>query len=72
MDGETQVVPETTAYRVILDQQAIPVSQGAVTKDIGGPPRKAGRSHYYVVAIIVASVLTYFAVDEVFESLDKP
>lgn len=72
VDGETQVVPEATAYRVIFDQEAIPVSQGAVTKDIGGPPRKAGRSHYYVVAIIVASVLTYFAVDEVFESPDKP
>ena len=72
VDGETQVVPETTAYRIILDQEAIPVSQGAGAKDIGGPPRKAGRSHYYVVAIIVASVLTYFAVDEVFESPDKP
>jgi hypothetical protein len=72
VDGETQVVPETTAYRVILDPEANPVPQRAETKDIGGPARKAGRSHFYVVAIIVASVPTYFAVDEVFESPDKP
>jgi hypothetical protein len=72
VDGETQVVPEATAYRVIFDQEAIPAPQGAGMKEIAGPPHKAGRTHYYVVAIIVASVLTYFAVDEVFESPDKP
>jgi len=72
VDGETQVVPEATAYRVIFDQEGIPAPQGAGIKEIAGPPHKAGRTHYYVVAIIVASVLTYFAVDEVFESPDKP
>jgi hypothetical protein len=75
VDGETQVVPEATAYRVILDQEGIPEPQGAGTKDFGWPPRKAGKSHFYIVyiaAIVMTSVPTYFAVDEVFESPDKP
>lgn len=75
VDGETQVIPEATAYRVILDQEAIPEPQGAGTKDFGWPPRKAGKSHFYIVyiaAIVVTSVLTYTALDEVFESPDKP
>lgn len=75
VDGETQVVQEATAYRVILDPEAIPETQeprDAETKDFGGPARKAGRTHFYIVAIMVISVPTYFAVDEVFESPDKP
>lgn len=75
VDGETQVIPEATAYRVILDPEAMPepqTLQGTRTKDFGAPPRKAGRSHFYIVAIIVISVPTYFTVDEVFESPDKP
>jgi hypothetical protein len=75
VDGETQVIPEATAYRVILDQEAIPEPQGAGTKDFDWPPRKAGKSHFYIAyiaAIVVTSVPTYFAVDEVFESADKP
>jgi hypothetical protein len=75
VDGETQVIPEATAYRVILDQEAIPEPQGAGTNDFGWPPRKAGKSHFYIVyiaAVVMTSVATYFAVDEVFESPDKP
>ena len=72
VDGETQVIPEAMAYRVILDPEAMPEPQGAGTKDSAGPPRKAGRSHFYIIAIILTSVPTYFAVDEVFESPDKP
>src|ERR1700674_284701 len=75
---ETQVIPEATAYRVILDQEANTEQQGsrgAGTKDFGWPPRKAGKSHFYIVyiaAIVATSVLTFTALDEVFESPEKP
>jgi hypothetical protein len=75
VDGETQVIPGATAYRVILDPEANPEPQGTGLKDFGWPPRKAGKSHFYIVyiaAIVATSVLTYTALDEVFESADKP
>ncbi len=78
VEGETQIIPEATAYRVILDSEAMPgprAPPGAGTNNFGGPPPKAGKTHFYIVAIMVISVITvptYFAVDEVFESPDKP
>ena len=75
VNGETQIIPEAMAYRVVLDPEAMlepEVPRGAGTRDYGEPTRKAGRNHFYIVAIIATSVPTYFAVDEVFESPDKP
>jgi hypothetical protein len=73
--GETQIIPEAIAYRVVLDPEAMPeieVPRGAGTRGYVEPSRKPSRTHFYIVAIIVVSVPTYFAVDEVFESPDKP
>jgi len=75
VNGETQIIPEAMAYRVVLDPEAIlepEVPRGAGTRDYGEPPRKAGRNHFYIAAIVVTSVLTYTALDEVFESPVKP
>lgn len=78
VDGETQYVPEATAYRVILDPDSYleaspaqgPVGAGA--KGTSGQPRKAGRSRFLLMAIVVTGVVTAIALDEVLESPDRP
>lgn len=75
VNGESQIIPEAMAYRVVLDPEAMlepELPRGAGTRDYGEPPRKTGKSHFYIVAIILTSVPTSIAVDEVFESPDKP
>jgi hypothetical protein len=72
VDGETQIIPEGEAYRVVLDSDALPEpqeSRGFGTKDF---PRKAGKNHAYLTMTGGAAVATYFALDEMFESPDKP
>lgn len=80
VDGESQVVPEATAYRVVLDPDsylettASPAQgpQGAGAGGHGGRPLKAARSRFLLIAIIVTGVVTAFVLDEVLESPSKP
>jgi hypothetical protein len=74
VDGETHTIPEGEAYRVTLDSEAAPEPQGprgAGTKDVSRS-KKVGKSNFYRVVAIGAGVATYFALDEAFESPDKP
>lgn len=75
VQGESEVIPEGNAYRVILDPPATPEAQearGAGTKGPGGPPLRAGRSHFLLIALAVTGVATFFAIDEALESPDRP
>ena len=76
VDGESKEISEGSAYRVLLgDIPAWAESQGprgAGSKGIGGPPLKAGRSRFLLVAIVLTGVATYFAVSEALESPDRP
>ncbi len=75
VDGETQVIPEGETYRVILDSEAAPEPQGprgAGAKDFPNVKKKQAKSNFYRVVGIGATVATYFALDEAFESPDKP
>lgn len=80
VEGETQVVPEAMAYRVILDPDSYPEPtataaqgpQGAGAGGRRGTPRKAGRSRFLLLAIIVTGVATGIVLDEVLESPYKP
>jgi hypothetical protein len=77
VEDETQIVPEGTAYRVILDPDSYYASEspqgpaGAGAKDRKGP-RKAGRSRFLLIAIIVTGVATGVALYEALQSPDKP
>lgn len=77
VDGETQIVPEATAYRVILDPSSYYASEsaqgprGAGTRQ-GGPPLKAGRSRFLLIAIIVTGIATGVALYEALQSPDAP
>lgn len=82
VEDETQIVPEGTAYRVILDPDSYYASNPSVAADqesqgAGGGrgnrgPRKAGRSRFLLIAIIVTSVATGVALSEALESPDEP
>lgn len=78
VDGETQIIPEAMAYRVILDPNSYPAvadpqgPRGAGSKGISGPPLKAGRSRFLLIAIIVTSVVTAIALHHALESPDRP
>jgi hypothetical protein len=80
VDGETQIIPEGTAYRVLLDppesmmqapEGAGSGSQGGNTNR-GGPPLRAGRSRFLIVAVAVTAVATYLAISESLESPNRP
>ncbi len=74
VEGETQVVADGAAYRVILDptpeELAVANTQGP---GIGGHgPLKAGKSKFLLITLIVTGVVTFFVVDEIFESPSDP
>lgn len=73
VDDDVREIPEGGAYRVVLDPNADPQGpRGAGSKGYGGPPIKAAKSKFIWYAIAAVAVVTYIAVDEVFESPDRP
>jgi hypothetical protein len=75
VEDDSRVIPEGAAYRVVLDASESAEAQGprgAGTKGPGSPPIVAGKSRFIWYAIAVTAVVTYFALDEVFESPDRP
>jgi hypothetical protein len=78
VDGETQVISDGTAYRVIIDPPADmmqgPEGAGGQEKGNGrgGPPLRAGRSRFLIIAISIAAGATIFAVYKSLESADRP
>ena len=74
VEGETQYVPEATAYRVILDPAAYYATQGpqGAGGRQGGPPLKAGRSRFLLIAIIVIGIATGVALYEAMQSPSDP
>lgn len=76
VDGETQLISEGTAYRVLLDSQG-PEGAGAggsgkSNPGMGGPPLKAGRSRFLIVATVLVGAATFFAISEAIESPARP
>ncbi len=77
VEDDVRVIPEGVGYRILLDPAAAPAPEpqgprGAGTKGYGGPPIKAAKSKFIWYAIAATAVVTYFALDEVFESPDRP
>ncbi len=77
VEDETQIIPEATSYRVLLEPPpASPEPQGprgARTKGSGGGlPRKAAQNKFLLVATVVTGAVTIWAVLEALESPDRP
>jgi hypothetical protein len=78
--GQTEIVPEATSYRVIIDPPlALSANANANAKATprpqgprGGGARKAGRSRFILVALAVTAAATILAVDESLESPAHP
>ena len=66
VEGESQVIPEGTSYRVLLDPPGDP-GQGP-----SGGPHRAGRSRFLLITAIAIAVGTTIAVIEALESLSSP
>jgi len=74
VEDETQYVAEGMAYRVILDPDsyyAAQTAQGAGTNN-RKEPRKAGRSRFLLIAIIITSVATGIVLYEALQSPSSP
>jgi len=75
---DSRVIPEGSAYRVVLDPaeseeaQNQPPPQGAGTKGSGGAPLKAAKSKFVWYAVGAVALVTFFAVQEALESPDRP
>jgi hypothetical protein len=79
VDNDTQLVPEGSSYRVLLDQpeEMAQGPEGAGSGKEGAPgsghsPRKAGRSRFMYVAGGLTGVATYLAISEALESAQRP
>lgn len=79
VEEDVRVIPEGTAYRVVLDPEAAarlggaPAASPATEKAWGqDPPRKTGRSNFIWYAIGFTALVTWFAVSEALESPDRP
>jgi hypothetical protein len=75
---DSRVIPEGSAYRVVLDPaeseeaQNQPPPQGAGTKGSGGSPLKAAKSKFVWYVVGAVGVVTFLAVREALESPDRP
>ena len=74
VEDDVRVIPEGTAYRVVLDPEAAARLGGAPAPASWGqhPPIKAGKSKFIWYAIGFTALVTWFAVSEALESPDRP
>ena len=80
VDGETELIADGAAYRVLLDPPPTmaqgPEGAGAHKEDrrrgMSGPPLHAGRNYFLITAVGVTTVVTVVAVLETLESPDRP
>jgi hypothetical protein len=79
VEEDVRVIPEGTAYRVVLDPEAAGRLGGAPaaatparTSGNQNPPRKAGKSNFVWYAIAFTALVTGYVVSEVFESPSSP
>ena len=78
VEDDVREIPEGAGYRIVLDTAAAAASpepqgpQGAGTKGTGGPPIRAARSRFIWYAVAITAVVTFLALQEVWESPDRP
>jgi hypothetical protein len=80
VDGETEVITDGAAYRVLLDPPPTmaqnPEGAGTRKEDrkrgMSGPPLHAGRNYFLITAVGVSAIVTGLAVSEALESPNRP
>ena len=75
---DSRVIPEGSAYRIVLDPDASeeaqrqPPTQGAGGKGYGRPPISAAQDRFLWFAAGAVGIVTFLAVQEALESPDRP
>lgn len=72
VEDDERVIPEGTAYRVVLDANAPPMPELPGWGGNPQEPRKAGKSRFIWYAIAFTSIVTAIAVWKACESPDRP
>jgi hypothetical protein len=80
VDGETEVIADGAAYRVLLDPPPTmaqgPEGAGAHKEErrrgMSGPPLHAGRNYFLITAVGVSAIVTGLAISEALESPNRP
>jgi hypothetical protein len=79
VDNDIRVIPEGTAYRVVLDPNAAPPAGAVPAPPTPAPaswgqnqPIKTGKSNFIWYAIGFTALVTWFTVSEALESPDRP
>jgi hypothetical protein len=80
VDGETELIADGDAYRVILEPPPTmaqgPEGAGAHKDDkkrgMNGPPLRAGRNYFLITAVAITAIATGFAISEALESPNRP
>jgi hypothetical protein len=74
VEDDVRVIPEGTAYRVVLDPEAAARAAEAPTPASRGQnqPLKAGKSNFIWYVIAFTTVVTWIALSEALESPDRP
>jgi hypothetical protein len=75
VEDDVRVIPEGTAYRVVLDPEAVAARAAAPPSPAAwgqNEPKKAGKSRFIWYAIAFTAVVTWIALDEALESPDRP
>jgi hypothetical protein len=70
---DTLVIPEGTAYHIVLDPDAYPAADNpAKAWGSNQPPRKSGRNRFIFFLIFVTAAVSVFAISEALESPYRP
>ena len=71
---ETEIIPEGSSYRVVLDPEASQGPRGAGADKVQAAPRQAGKSkrRFLFIMLGTTAFATGFALHEVFESPNRP
>jgi hypothetical protein len=69
---DTLLIPEGTAYHIVLDPNAYPAGENPTRAWGAQQPKKSGRNRFIFFLILVTAAVTIIGLDEAFESPDKP
>ena len=78
VEDDSQVIPEGTSFRVLLDPAPEPQGPAGAGSGNEGPlhrtggPFKAGRNRFLIVAVGLTGAVTAFAISEALESPARP
>jgi hypothetical protein len=69
---DTLLIPEGTAYHIVLDPNAYPAGEDPTRAWGAQRPKKSGRNRFIFFLILATAVVTIIGLDEAFESPSKP